>query len=198
MTVPATKPAAEPAKPDCIQRLVARLDLAVAAKNEHAVCSAVKAALCEAIGGGAFELPASFVEPVPGGYARRLVHRDPQLRYTVVAMVWGPGQGTPIHDHGDKWCVECVYQGRIRVVSYDVVGEPAAGRVRFRQESEIVAGVGEAGSLIPPFDYHIIENPGGPAAVTLHVYGGEMDGCHSFLPEGGDVYRREWKALRYT
>ena len=29
-----------------------------------------------------------------------------------------PGQGTPIHDHGGLWCVECVLQGRIEVRAY--------------------------------------------------------------------------------
>ena len=47
------------------------------------------------------------------GYGRRLLHRDPRGRYTVVVMTWGPGQGTPIHDHANLWCVECVYRGNV-------------------------------------------------------------------------------------
>ena len=67
-------------------------------------------------------------------------------------MIWGSGQGTPIHDHDDKWCVECVYQGSIKVVSYDLIGAADDEIVSFRKEQEVAAGRGEAGSLIPPFD----------------------------------------------
>jgi predicted metal-dependent enzyme (double-stranded beta helix superfamily) len=32
-------------------------------------------------------------------YARHLLHRDRNNRFVVLALVWRPGQGTPIHDH---------------------------------------------------------------------------------------------------
>ena len=93
--------------------------------------------------------------------------------------------------------MECVYRGRIRVTSFDLEGDPEAGPVRFTPESVIHAGRGEAGALIPPFEYHMIENPDEQAAITLHVYGGEMTWCHAFFPvEGG--YRRETRQLSYT
>ena len=38
----------------------------------------------------------------------------------MVAMTWGPGQGTPIHDHAGIWCVEGVIQGEMTVTSYQV------------------------------------------------------------------------------
>ena len=69
--------------------------------------------------GGEFVDP-PFLKPAPDRYARRLMHRDPRGRYTVLAMVWDVGQGTPLHDHAGTWCVECVYRGRIRVLSYAV------------------------------------------------------------------------------
>ena len=70
--------------------------------------------------------------------------------------------------------------------------------MRFRLEEEITAGVGEAGALIPPYDYHVIGNVDTTAAVTVHVYGDEMDGCHRFHPLGDELYRREWCELGYT
>ncbi len=27
-------------------------------------------------------------------------------------MTWGPGQGTPLHDHAGIWCVEGVVEGK--------------------------------------------------------------------------------------
>ena len=63
--------------------------------------------------------------------------------------------------------------------------------------------MGEAGALIPPFDYHVIENPFSEPAATVHVYGGEMECCEVFLPEedgegGARYHRRGSKKLRYT
>src|SRR5262245_59259255 len=39
-----------------------------------------------------------------GAYARHLLYGDPQGRYEVVVMAWGPGQQTPVHDHSGIWC----------------------------------------------------------------------------------------------
>jgi 3-mercaptopropionate dioxygenase len=178
--------------------LVRRLDAAVAVRDDAGRCRAVKDVLVAAVAGGEIVLDPSFLAPAPDRYARRLLYRDPEVRYTVLAMVWGPGQGTALHDHAGTWCVECVYRGRIRVTSYSVRGgDPERDLVRFEPETVVMAGVGEAGALIPPFEYHRLESPDETAAVTIHVYGGEMTFCHVYEPcEGG--YRRTFKELRYT
>jgi len=116
----------------------------------------------------------------------------------VVVMVWDRGQGTPLHDHAGVWCVECVYRGRIRVTSFDLEGEPQAERLQFTPESVVFAGVGEAGHLIPPFEYHMIENPDATPSVTIHVYGGELTWCNAFHPLEGGGYRREHRTLTYS
>ena len=181
-----------------VERLVHRLDEAVSTEDIPRICEQVKQVLSEEIAGGQVRLSSGLLMPSKKDYARRLLHRDPEGRYTVVVMIWAPGQSTPIHDHGGRWCVECVYQGTIRVTSYALVGGTDAERIRFRLESEIMAGIGEAGALIPPYDYHVIRNMDDPTAITIHVYGGEMIGCHAFYPLDGGVYRREWCELRYT
>ena len=181
-----------------ITRLVRRIDSTVASGDPARICPAVKSILTDEVGGGRLSLPAALLVPSREGYARRLLHRDPGARYSIVVMVWGQGQGTPIHDHAGLWCVECVFQGRIRVTSYELLGQESGGRVRFRQENTLIAGLAEAGALIPPWDYHVIENADPGPAVTNHVYGGEMDGCHSFAPVEGGLYERRWKALGYT
>ncbi|HLK16595.1 MAG TPA: cysteine dioxygenase family protein [Fimbriimonadaceae bacterium] len=160
-------------------------------------CHAVKNILHEITESGGDFIPAPFLVPAPDKYARRLVHRDPAMRYSMVAMVWGPGQGTPLHDHDGHWCVECVYRGRIKVVSYSPVGDLDAGVVQFKPEKQVMAGVADAGALIPPFDYHTIENADQTPSVTLHVYSEELTQCAIFVPtEGG--YRREVRQLCYT
>ena len=178
--------------------LIRRLDEAVATRDDESRCLNVKKVLIDAVTGGHMTLPAAFLAPAPDRYARRLLHRDPQGRYTVIAMVWGKDQGTPLHDHAGIWCVECVYQGRITVTSSAVRGgNPAPGVLQFEQEKQIVAGPGDAGALIPPFEYHVIANADPTPSVTIHVYGGEMDHCHIFSPVAGG-HRREYRELSYT
>lgn len=179
-----------------LNELIARLDKAVEIKEATGCCQAVKEALEEIVASQQDFIAERFLQPAPDKYARRLVHKDPQDRYTVLAMVWGSGQGTAVHDHDDLWCVECVYRGKIKVVSYSYFGEEK-GLHQFQPAKVVYAGLGEAGALIPPYDHHTIENEEATPAVTLHVYGGEMQACHAFIPvEGG--YRRERRELSYT
>ncbi len=181
-----------------VAELIQRLDQAVATDDLRVLCLNVKQVLSDVILSGDDFLDSPFVHPAPDRYARRLLHRDPRGRYTAVVMVWGCGQGTPLHDHAGMWCVECVYRGRIRVTSFDLEGSPTAEVVRFTPESVVLAGKGEAGHLIPPFEYHMIENPDATPAVTIHVYGGEMTSCTAYFPLDGGGYRREIRPLSYT
>lgn len=183
---------------DSLGAFVRRLDDAVAAGDPEAVCRGVMAALQAHVRGDDTWVPPAFLRPTPDRYARRLLHRDPHGRYTVVVMVWDRGQGTPLHDHGGMWCVECVYRGRIRIGAFDAVGSASGEVARFAAAGETVAGVGAAGSLIPPHEYHWIRNEGETPAVTIHVYGGEMTSSCAFRPMDDGTWRRETCALSYT
>ena len=176
---------------------ISRLDEAAAQCDCEAVCTAVQATLVDEITNGRLQLDPEFLATSAEGYARRLLHRGPN--YSVVAMVWGKGQGTPIHDHDGRWCVECVYQGEIRVRNFDLIGSADAEIVQFEEKGEFESTTGMAGYLIPPFEYHTIDNPHAEPAVTIHVYGGEMACCHVFeAVEGGQGYQRVKRELSYT
>ena len=130
-----------------VDELVRRLDLAMEAPDDEGRCRNVKSVLTEMLGSGTPFLDPRFLAPTPDVYARRLLHRDPAGRYTAVVMVWDQAQGTPLHDHAGMWCVECVYQGKIRVTSYSVHGgDPETGVVQFEKEKQVHAGPGEAGA----------------------------------------------------
>ena len=181
-----------------VRELVRRHDDAMSPVDDAGRCRAVKTVLEEMFAAGTDFLAPEFLVPDPERYARRLVHRDPANRYTAIAMVWNTGQGTPLHDHAGIWCVECVYAGQIKVTSYNCQGgDPERDIVQFKQETVIHAGVGEAGALIPPFEYHVLENADLKPTITLHVYGGEMDHCHIFEPVDGG-WLRKYRELRYT
>src|SRR5579871_1344705 len=187
MTTPSSK----------LDELVQLLDKAVEEQETKGCCYAVKAALEHIVHSGEDFIDPHFLRPADGTYARRLLHADPANRYTAMVMVWDKGQGTALHDHDNMWCVECVYRGRIKVVSYSPVGDLDAGVVQFKPEKQVMAGVADAGALIPPFDYHTIENADQTPSVTLHVYSEELTQCAIFVPtEGG--YRREVRQLCYT
>ena len=176
--------------------LISLLDKAVETQEMKGCCMAVKEALEHVVHSGKDFVEEELLRPAPGGYARRLLHLDPAGKYSALVMVWDKGQGTALHDHAGMWCVECVYRGKILVTSYSV-DKQDGDRYWFSKEEEIVAGVGEAGALIPPFDHHTICNPYDEKAVTIHVYGGEMTWSDCFLPEG-DHFVRTRKELSYT
>jgi len=191
-------PAAPPLSDPTLRELVRRLDEAMVRHDDALRCREVQRVLQETLVSGAQFLDPGLLVPDPEGYTRRLVHRDPGGRYTVLALAWAAGQGTPLHDHGGIWCVEGVYAGRIRVTTYSCQGgDPEHDLVRFRKESVTYAGVGEAGALIPPFEYHLLENAGAGPAATLHVYGGELDHCHVFEP-AGNLWLRRYHEPAYT
>ena len=115
---------------DARESLCARLDAAIRGGTDaNAITAGVKSELQAALREGPFPLDRRFLEPRGDTYARRLFHRDPDGRYTIVVMTWGPGQGTALHDHAGIWCVECVVEGRMEVAQFDL------GRARRRRLS---------------------------------------------------------------
>jgi predicted metal-dependent enzyme (double-stranded beta helix superfamily) len=176
--------------------LIARLDEAVTAASVESITSRVKAHLEDVLGNAKLTLPERFRATRPDCYARRLLYDDPQGRYTAVVMTWGPGQGTPVHDHGGLWCVEGVVEGEMVVTQYDVRPDGDAFDVR-PHGATLSAGIGSAGRLIPPTDYHILANGQPDTSITLHVYGGNLDGCRVFLPDAEGRFREAVRALSY-
>lgn len=147
---------------------------------------------------GSLPLPERLTQRDDGHYARHLVHQCRATGHTVVAMVWGPGQGTPVHDHAGTWCVEGCVSGKLEITNYRLLEELPDGRVRFRREEQMHVSPGAVGCLIPPFEHHTICNPFDQTAITLHVYGKEMTHCTRYLPEGEEgLYRVERVPLSY-
>ena len=174
-----------------------KIDAAVRLPDPASIAQTVKHALQETLRCEGLALPDDFRRSRPDTYARRLLHRDPDGRYTAVVMTWGPGQGTPLHDHAGIWCVECVVDGEMEVRQYDLL-DTRNDRYVFEPQARIEAVRGSAGCLIPPFEYHTLANQRTDAtAVTLHIYGGEMTHCHVFQPEGDGTYRRVERQLSY-
>ena len=177
-------------------KFIDRIDASVALGDPRAVTSALRHALSELIRDAEIVLPAQVHAPIVEHYARRELYRSPQHGYSVVAMTWGPGQGTPLHDHSGLWCVEGVWQGELDITQFELV-EQQHERYRFLAAGGLHAGCGSAGSLIPPHEYHTIRNGSRDAiAISLHVYQAPLESCSRFAPQEGDWFVRECVTMR--
>lgn len=199
MTDPVLDPAAP--RPDVPfpgrDRLLAGIDAAVAQDCEHKVTAALRGCLCTLMRDPAFRLPDVVHSPIDDHYARRELYRSAEHGYSVVAMTWGPGQGTQIHDHSGLWCVEGIWHGRLEITQY-LQAERAPARFRFQPITTVDAGFGSAGSLIPPHEFHTIRNPSQTdVAVSLHIYEKQMVRCGVYVPEaeGNEWCLREERLL---
>jgi len=171
-------------------RLIAAVDHAVQHEHAHQIAATLRAALREAIADSRIQLPACVHHPIEDHYARRELYRSPVHGYSIVAMSWGPGQGTPLHDHSGLWCVEGVWLGQLEITQYQLL-ERDGERFRFRAEPAVLGDCGSAGSLIPPHEYHTIRNTSDDdLAISVHVYQGEMTRLSTFEPEANGWYQR--------
>jgi predicted metal-dependent enzyme (double-stranded beta helix superfamily) len=117
-------------------------------------------------------LPDALMAPDPDSYRIHRLHLDPAGRFSVSAMVWGPGQGTPIHDH-TVWGMVGVLQGRERCEEFSPLLEPGGPLVR-GQVHELLPGDID---LVSPAigDIHRVSNAlDDGVSVSIHVYGGDI------------------------
>ncbi|MFC5883788.1 cysteine dioxygenase family protein [Kitasatospora sp. CM 4170] len=107
----------------------------------------------------------------PDRYRQHLVHAEPDGGFSVVALVWLPGQHTPIHDHV-AWCVAGVHEGQESETRYRLVSD---GRTAHLVETEhVVAPAGSVAAFAPPGDIHVVRNTGTTIAHSIHIYGADI------------------------
>lgn len=111
-------------------------------------------------------------EPAENTYRQHLVHVHPLGRYSIVALVWKPGQATPIHDHR-CWCVVGVWRGVERETTYSLFGDDVTSYLV--PSGSAVCVPGDVSMLVPPAeDIHRVENAGDEIAISIHVYGADI------------------------
>jgi predicted metal-dependent enzyme (double-stranded beta helix superfamily) len=127
-------------------------------------------------------LPAEHQLPGVDTYRQHLLYVSPTRRMSVVALVWLPGQHTAIHDHV-SWCVVGVYRGVEREIRYRLV--EAGGRPHLEPAGSVVARRGHVEALVPPAeDIHAVTAAGSEMAVSIHVYGADIERL------GSSIHRR--------
>jgi 3-mercaptopropionate dioxygenase len=112
------------------------------------------------------------------GYRQHLLHVSDTRRLSVVALVWLPGQHTPIHDHV-SWCVVGVYRGVERETRYRLVDR------RLVPVGAIEAPAGHVEALVPPAEnIHSVTASGPGKTISIHVYGADIERL------GSSIHRR--------
>ena len=100
----------------------------------------------------------------PDGYRSHTLHVEPDGSFSVIALVWRPGQVTRIHDHL-TWCVFGVIQG----VEHEELFDAELNLIG-RSDNH----VGDVSGIAPPGDIHRVHNTSGATAISIHVYGTDV------------------------
>ena len=99
-------------------------------------------------------------------YARVLLKDGPT--HCVLALVWSPGQMSPIHAHR-TWCALAVHRGALTETYFEHAdGRLQATRSRLLRACDSSHDSGQTG-------IHRVANLGPEVAVSLHVYGTSYD-----------------------
>ncbi|WP_233881750.1 cysteine dioxygenase family protein [Paraburkholderia flagellata] len=100
-------------------------------------------------------------------YRRHVIATDSRGRYTVAALVWQPGQASPIHAH-HTWCGYTVLDGTLTETLYTWDdARQGADVVRSHPRASGAVSFGGPGRA----SIHRLSNGSGAQAVSLHVYG---------------------------
>jgi predicted metal-dependent enzyme (double-stranded beta helix superfamily) len=92
------------------------------------------------------------------------LHVEPDGSFSIIAVIWRPGQLTRIHDH-TTWCVFGVIQGVEHEELYD-----ADLNLLGRSDNQ----TGEVSGFAPPGDIHRVHNTGDETAISIHIYGTDV------------------------
>jgi predicted metal-dependent enzyme (double-stranded beta helix superfamily) len=89
---------------------------------------------------------------------------EPDGSFSIIAVVWRPGQLTRIHDHV-TWCVVGVIQGVEHEELFDANLNPM-GTSDNR--------TGDVSGFAPPGDIHRVHNTASTTAISVHIYGTDV------------------------
>jgi 3-mercaptopropionate dioxygenase len=102
-------------------------------------------------------------------YRSHVLHTEPDGSFSIVALVWRPGQVTPIHDHV-TWCVFGVIQGEEYEELFTLDGKSGC----LVESGTNTNRTAEVGGFAPPGDIHRVRNAGEGTAISIHIYGTDV------------------------
>ncbi|MBU8537761.1 cysteine dioxygenase family protein [Falsiroseomonas tokyonensis] len=108
----------------------------------------------------------------PDRYIRHLLQSDEEAGYAVVALVWRPGQMSPVHGH-KTWCAFAVHQGTL-TETYYAAAEAEGDLPQPRSTQLLHPGQGSHGPADPAL-IHRLANLSCRTAISIHCYGVGFD-----------------------
>jgi 3-mercaptopropionate dioxygenase len=105
----------------------------------------------------------------PRTYKSEVLYAEPDGSFSIVALVWRPGQVTPIHDHV-TWCVFGVIQGMECEELFELDEQGAC----LVEAGYRVNRTGDVSGFAPPGDIHRVRNAGELTAISIHIYGTDV------------------------
>lgn len=112
-----------------------------------------------------------------GRSVQYLLKNHPEDRYSIVAVVFDVGYSTTVHNHG-TWGLVGVFHGEEREERYKRTDDSSRpGFAQFRAAGEVLNTPGCVTHLIAPDeDVHRIHNLSPFPSLSIHVYGGDLNG----------------------
>jgi predicted metal-dependent enzyme (double-stranded beta helix superfamily) len=103
----------------------------------------------------------------PDSYCRHVAYADPDGRFTIVYLVWRPGQFSPVHGHR-TWCAYRMLQGELSETLYRWNAQAREISVTGR----ITRKPGDIFTAAPGLrQTHRLGNAGTATAISMHIYG---------------------------
>lgn len=127
-------------------------------------------------------------------YTRNLIYDAPDESLSLYAIVWLPGQWTPVHDHG-SWGVVGVVEGVLEERSHVrlLPDRGADEGIQLVRGGVVLLGPGAVTSFVPNPDHIHVTGvpPGRPRVVSLHLYGRMMSSFNTYDVAAGTRQRVE-------
>ncbi|KAK6081092.1 cysteine dioxygenase type I [Seiridium cupressi] len=101
------------------------------------------------------------------GYTRNLVDEG-NGKSNLLVLVWTPGKGSPIHDHGNAHCLMKILRGSLTEARFDFPDETQAKEMKMK--SRTVHEENAVAYMADELGLHRMTNEGSDFAVSLHLY----------------------------
>lgn len=162
----------QPGATDLVAELAKTLHATTSRCQPHALAAAAKASLrgylCEP------ELLApQHQQGNADRYQRHLLYADPERQFSVLAIVWLPGQRTPIHGH-TAWGAVGVYAGHPYCEVFDTRTQ-AKPAMELEPQLKLRLHPRDLATVQPGIDdVHRIGNDTRKTCITIHIYGRDL------------------------
>ncbi|KAI0893842.1 cysteine dioxygenase type I [Annulohypoxylon nitens] len=120
------------------------------------------------------------------GYTRNLVDEG-NGKANLLVLVWTPGKGSAIHDHGNAHCIMKILRGDLTETRYEFPNGDTEQPMQVK--SEQVHKENAVAYMADELGLHRVSNQGSDFAVSLHLYtppNVAKNGCYIFNPKTGE------------